>query len=881
MGQEEETKISRSALACLLILGFIHQTQGKIFHGNKTIKIGGFFELENKLTGKVNPQIGIHIVEAFLFAIDQVNKNSSFLYGFKFSTEIEKDGIIRPAKDILSNLIYKFFAGSNMKQSALAPYKPYDAYEVSVVANALSYPVVSYSAPFIINAKSNQYFFRTVPEDSFRAMAMIDLLLKIGWNYIAVISSNDRDGDDIARKFLNKAADKKICYSHYVSLPENAAAADFEQAVLEVSAFQESKGLILFTTVDDSIGLLRAMRKHNLTRKFQIIAASGFTNYMEITEGNEDILEGSISIEYATKELQGFRDHFLALKMDSRSYTKFTEFWEWTFNCKISGAVNGSTKACTKKENLREGTGYYPNTPIHTVVNAVFSLAHVFRQIIEQRCTTKESCDRWEPSYIFLYSKQFGDVLKNNSFADGTLIYTDPVTKIDHNIVQYEFLNFVRNDTHYINKKVGNWSFRREGLAKTGKFYLEQSYNGTIMMEATEVRWQDNSPVMTSSCRLPCPVGWIAEQKRDYRLAKCCWSCIECKKNDITRNNLCIDCGKDKKPDAEKRSCVLLPIKYFGSEASEFMALKVYMGFSSFGIICTLFVAAMFVKNNNNRIVRASGRELCYFMLAGICLMFTIPFTFAFKPSAAVCSVQVVLPGIALCVCYSPLFLKTNRIYRIFCNAKTSISRPPLISPQSQLLLLLFIISVQILLGVIWIVSNSPDAQPSYEPGEYVMFHCGDEGTKMILNLLFSVIFMICCTWYAFKTRNFPKNYNESKFIGFTMYITCICWAVFMPMYFISKEDHQYTRAHLLCAIMICIGFLTLFGLFGQKIKLLMFPSLVDENAPPVPTQASRAAADPNKYQVQIHKIDALSMCKEPPFIHSNSVVVNKHAGKA
>jgi hypothetical protein len=30
------------------------------------------------------------------------------------------------------------------------------------------------------------------------------------------------------------------------------------------------------------------------------------------------------------------------------------------------------------------------------------------------------------------------------------------------------------------------------------------------------------------------------------------------------------------------------------------------------------------------------------------------------------------------------------------------------------------------------------------------------------------------CTWYAFKTRKIPENFNEAKYIGFTMYSTCI-----------------------------------------------------------------------------------------------------------
>lgn len=68
------------------------------------------------------------------------------------------------------------------------------------------------------------------------------------------------------------------------------------------------------------------------------------------------------------------------------------------------------------------------------------------------------------------------------------------------------------------------------------------------------------------------------------------------------------------------------------------------------------------------------------------------------------------------------------------------------------------------------------------------------------------------CTWYAFKTRNVPENFNEAKFIGFTMYTTLVIWIAFVAIY-LSNENHKVTT---LC---LCISFSALFALF-----LLFFP---------------------------------------------------------
>lgn len=37
------------------------------------------------------------------------------------------------------------------------------------------------------------------------------------------------------------------------------------------------------------------------------------------------------------------------------------------------------------------------------------------------------------------------------------------------------------------------------------------------------------------------------------------------------------------------------------------------------------------------------------------------------------------------------------------------------------------------------------------------------------------------------KTRNVPANFNEAKYIAFTMYTTCIIWLAFVPIYFGSN----------------------------------------------------------------------------------------------
>lgn len=76
----------------------------------------------------------------------------------------------------------------------------------------------------------------------------------------------------------------------------------------------------------------------------------------------------------------------------------------------------------------------------------------------------------------------------------------------------------------------------------------------------------------------------------------------------------------------------------------------------------------------------------------------------------------------------------------------------------------------------------------------------------------FDFFLIAMCTLYAIKTRNVPENFNEAKFIGFTMYTTLVIWIAFVAIY-LSNTEHKVTLLSL------CISFSALFALF-----LLFFP---------------------------------------------------------
>lgn len=95
----------------------------------------------------------------------------------------------------------------------------------------------------------------------------------------------------------------------------------------------------------------------------------------------------------------------------------------------------------------------------------------------------------------------------------------------------------------------------------------------------------------------------------------------------------------------------------------------------------------LYLNVHSTPLVMASGRELCYLVLAGILCCYLMAIPILAKPTAVTCAVLRLGLGTALCLCYSSILTKTNRISRIFNRGAKGIKRPSYTSPKSQIVI--------------------------------------------------------------------------------------------------------------------------------------------------------------------------------------------------
>ncbi len=87
-------------------------------------------------------------------------------------------------------------------------------------------------------------------------------------------------------------------------------------------------------------------------------------------------------------------------------------------------------------------------------------------------------------------------------------------------------------------------------------------------------------------------------------------------------------------------------------------------------------------------------------------------------------------------------------------------------------------------IGIAWLLFQPPETTHFYPTRFDNQLVCKSSlGAVSMVGLFYPMILIVICTVYAVLTRKIPEAFNESKYIGFTMYTTSIIWLAFVAIY--------------------------------------------------------------------------------------------------
>lgn len=150
-------------------------------------------------------------------------------------------------------------------------------------------------------------------------------------------------------------------------------------------------GVIIFGSDQEVAGVMRAVRRNNATGSFSWIGSDGWSARALVFEGNEDQVEGTLSVQPRAHPVAGFEEYFLNLTVDNNPNNPwFIEYWEHFFNCKWPNSTvtpyNQKPNLCTGQEVMSSENGYEAERQLQFVSDAVLAFAHALKSMHKDLC---------------------------------------------------------------------------------------------------------------------------------------------------------------------------------------------------------------------------------------------------------------------------------------------------------------------------------------------------------------------------------------------------------------------------------------------------------------------------------------------------------------
>ncbi|XP_063763167.1 extracellular calcium-sensing receptor-like [Eleginops maclovinus] len=754
-------------------------------------------------------------VQTMIFAIQEINNSSSLLPNISIGYKIfDSCGSTLPSTRAVMDLMngqettlgetcssqssVHAIIGASESSSTIVMLQSSGIFQIPVISHFATCACLS-------NRKKYPSFFRTIPSDYYQSRALAKLVKHFGWKWVGAVRSDNDYGNNGMATFIKAANQEGVCIEYSEAISRTDASGQIAKVVKMIQR-GSARVLVAFVAQGEMEVLLDEALKQNLTGLQWVGSESWITAGHLATKRYSGILIGTLGFTIRKTKITGLREFLLQVKPGQDPHNNLLrEFWEATFGCSFQSDLYGQA-LCSGSEILEEIKNPFTDVSelriSSNVYKAVYAVAHAMHnmlkcgEVLNRQCIWKKD---FEPKQVVKHLQTV-----NFTLQSGERVYFD---RNGDPAATYELVNWQRN-------QAGDTVF-----VAVGSYDASLPNEKQFIMNGINTTWAGGSlkrPV--SVCSESCPPGFRQAVIKGKPI--CCFSCIACAAGEITNSSNSAECSR-------------CPLEYWSNQdysqcvpkVIEFLSYGETMGalltaFSLFGASLTLAVLCVFFRFRHTPLVKASNSELSFLLLFSLTLCFLCSLTFIGQPTELSCMLRHTAFGITFALCMSCILAKTIAVVMAF-KAKRPSNTVPQCSALLQRTNVLSSTLLQVLVCVLWLTLAPPfPYKNSAHTTERIILECNvgsPIGFWAVLGYIGLLALM--CFILAFLARKLPDNFNEAKFITFSMLIFCAVWATFIPAYVSSPG--KFTVAVEIFAIL-ASSFGLLFCIFAPKCYILL-----------------------------------------------------------
>ncbi|KAM9856352.1 taste receptor type 1 member 1 [Aulostomus maculatus] len=753
---------------------------------------------------------GFHLLQAMRFAVEEINNSSgpqSLLPGVKLGYQLydicSVPASILATLDILEEQYHSSSTSGtdgdtelqhNSSQTVMAVIGPDSSSKSFTPASLLgSYliPQISYEASNerLSNKIFYPAFFRTIPSDKNQVAAMIQLLVRFNWTWIALLGSDNSYGLQGMQSLSQQAPQHGICIAYQGVIPSYTAdKAEVMRSMVEGILRTKVNTIVVFSSKSKLSGFFPFVVEMKVTDKVWIGTEdwSVATLISEIAGIHTIGTVLGISVKYAS--IPGFQEFERKVVEASMQHSDTQE------------VVDGN--ACLQSTDLyslaknKFSLEKYDITSSFNVYKAVYAVAHALHQSL--------GCDSGLCQRRRVYPWQLLPPLKQVKFSLGnTSVYFDmngdPPTG-------YDIVTWLWRGTEWSLRVVG--SFSPDPI--------------TLRVDEEKIEWHTTGAsrsVPPSVCSPPCPRGY---RKLLTGQHTCCFDCQACPAAtylNTSEPTECQPCLPEQWAPPSSEQCLNRAVLLLAWDAPLSIALLVFLASCLF---ITFSSAIILLLNLNTPVAKSAGGRTCLLMLAALTAAAMSSLCHFGQPSPLACILKQPLFIFSFSVCLACI---TVRSLQVICIFKFASKLPPAYDKWAKKHgpeLTIFLVSVIILLiSVLRVAFNPP--QPSHDLNFYkdsIVLECSNTLSPGAgLELACVSLLSLLCFSFSYMGKDLPANYNEAKSVTFSLMVYMISWMSFFTVYLISRGPFTMA-ARVFATLFSVLAFLG--GYFLPKIYIIV-----------------------------------------------------------